>query len=234
MSTFYFYTEYVINALFQRQSLNVEFGTVVATATVLLFPSRPLGPQFHRIQDLAAHVMQFMVADHPLSLWFLTLPALSTGLGKHHIVIIPERSLGVLVIPAIPWGIRGPEKACDLPEHMLQHPGNAEDQHRTVGIESTFRCKFSLYHWENWGQKENSRLRSHSELGQVGTWAHGFKVLGSVIKSQALGQLSFLGFGQICFLSTHTYTVRCILGYNSWNGVYSCMFSFHGSLVVWQ
>lgn len=162
------------------------------------------------------------------------LPALSTGLGKHHIVIIPERSPGVLVIPAIPWGIRGPEKACDLPEHMLQHPGNAKDQYRTAGIESTFRCKFSLHHWENWGQKENSCPRSHSELGQVGTWAHGCKVLGSVIKSQALGQLSFLGFGQICFLSTHTYTVRCILGYSSWNGVYSCMFGFHGSLVVWH
>lgn len=57
---------------------------------------------FHRIQDLAVHVMQVTVADHPLPLWCLTLPALSTGLGKHHIVIIAERSSGVLVIPAIP------------------------------------------------------------------------------------------------------------------------------------
>lgn len=40
MSTLYFYSEYAINALFQKQGLNVESGTVVAIATVLFFLSR--------------------------------------------------------------------------------------------------------------------------------------------------------------------------------------------------
>ena len=166
MSTFYFYNEYAINALFQKQGLNVEFGTVVAIATVLFFLSRQTRSSLSQHPGPGCPRDSVHGGRPPSVSEVFDSACTEQGTVKASIVIIPERSSGVLVIPAIPWGIGGPEKACDLPERALQHPGNATDQHRTVGSESTFRCKFSLYHWENWGQKEYSCPRSHSELGR--------------------------------------------------------------------
>ena len=88
MSTYYFYNEYVINVIFQKQSLKVVFGAVVAIATVLFFLSRwtPF--------SLAQYPGTGRPRDSVYSGWATSVPvvsdclSLSTWLGKpltcHH------------------------------------------------------------------------------------------------------------------------------------------------------
>lgn len=102
MSTFYFYNEYAINALFQKQGLNVEFGTVVAIATVLFFLSRQTRSSLSQHPGPGCPRDSVHGGRPPSVSEVFDSACTEQGTVKASIVIIPERSSGVLVIPAIP------------------------------------------------------------------------------------------------------------------------------------
>lgn len=102
MSTFYFYNEYAINALFQKQGLNVEFGIVVAIATVLFFLSRRTQSSLSQHPGPGCPRDSVHGGRPPSVSEVFDSACTEQSTGKASIVIIPERSLGVLVIPAIP------------------------------------------------------------------------------------------------------------------------------------